>query len=384
MATKSPKTPKGPLLAEASIESLEPDKLEFDRANPRLAGYGITPDTKDGEIISILWEEMAVDEVAMSIAASGYWPHEPLIVVEEKGKWVVIEGNRRLAAIKALLDPKIASKVGCNVTPSSTARKTLERLPIIKTTREDSWRYLGFRHVNGPARWGSYAKAEYIRKVHIEYKIPLPDIAEQIGDRHKTVQRLYRSLTVLKQAEQAKVYSLEDRQKKNLPFSHLYTALEYDGFRSYLGLSDEPEDAAAPVPKRKLADLGRVLVWLFGSKREKAQPLVVSQNPDLRNLDKALRSEDARRALMRGSSLADAVVLADPAKDRLRIALLDSKSLLQTATGLAPLGYDGEEDLLRISGTVAQLADKLYELLETRHVASKTRNSGPKSRLTDA
>ena len=154
----------------AVIEKIKAIDLTFDRANPRLVGYGIQPATSEEEVIKTLWVEMAVDEVAMSIAASGFWPHEPLIVVHEDGKWVVIEGNRRLAAVRVLTNTSLAADLGTNLGAnlSAAVRATLEELPVIKSTREDSWQYMGFRHVNGPARWGSYAKAEYVRKVRSE------------------------------------------------------------------------------------------------------------------------------------------------------------------------------------------------------------------------
>ena len=370
---------------QAAIEWIPVDQLHFDRSNPRLAGYGIRPNTGEDEIINTLWAEMAVDEVAMSVAASGFWAQEPLIVSSEKNKWVVIEGNRRLAAVKALVDSNIAKRVGTDLGKNLTkeVKATLETLPVIKTTREDSWRYLGFRHVNGPARWGSYAKAEYIRKVHDEYNVSLPDIAQQIGDRHKTVQRLYRALMVLDQAVREKVYSLDDREKKNLPFSHLYTGLDYDGFQKFLSLRSESDESDKPVPEKKLKELGQLMIWLFGSKKDNKPSIIRSQNPDLRNLDKVLRSEEARRALLRGSSLDDAVIMADPPKERLRSALLDSKNLLQTARGLVSEAYEGEEDILRTAGSVADLADKLYKDM-SEYEPPKAKSAKIKSRLTDA
>src|ERR1051325_6806145 len=200
----------------AVIEKIKTADLTFDRANPRLVGYGIQPTTSEEEVIKTLWVEMAVDEVAMSIAASGFWPHEPLIVVNEDGKWIVIEGNRRLAAVRALTNADLAADLGTRLGAnlSEAVRTTLEELPVIKSTREESWQYMGFRHVNGPARWGSYAKAEYVRKVRSEYNVPLAEIARTIGDRHRTVQRLYRALMVLDQAGAAGVYSIDDRTKK--------------------------------------------------------------------------------------------------------------------------------------------------------------------------
>ena len=139
---------------------LKVDNLHFDHDNPRLAEYGIKPATKESEILRILWEAMDVLELVQSIAASGYFHHEPLIVAKEKGKNIVIEGNRRLAALKVLLTPSIAKEYGWELPKLSEAnRKKLEEVPVIFSNREDSWRYLGFKHVNGPAKWTSFCIA---------------------------------------------------------------------------------------------------------------------------------------------------------------------------------------------------------------------------------
>ena len=372
-----------PIIQSAKIEQLSVGELNFDRQNPRLVGYGIRPATSDEEVIKTLWQEMAVDEVAMSMVASGFWPQEPLIVTEEAGKWVVIEGNRRLAAVRALLDPKLAQLVGTpfgrGIKPEVLA--TFQNLPVIKSSREESWRYLGFRHVNGPARWTSYAKAEYIRFVHEEYKIPLEEIARQIGDRHRTVRRLFRALMVLKQANRVKVFSMEDRAAKDFYFSHLYTALDYEGFQEFLKLRSEDDESETPVPTQRQAQLGQVLGWLYGNKKEGRPAIIVKQNPDVGRLDKVLRSEESRRALERGTSLNDAWILSDPPNDRLRAHLLDAKNRLQSALGVVDEGFSGEEDIVRTAGTVATLADKVYGELESKFQAAKT--GGNKGRMTD-
>ena len=48
-------------------------------------------------------EMMDMRELVMSITASGFFLHEPLIVVQEGGKNVAIEGNRHIATVKPLL-----------------------------------------------------------------------------------------------------------------------------------------------------------------------------------------------------------------------------------------------------------------------------------------
>ena len=53
-----------------------------------------------------LMRDWALDELATSFLESGFWPHEALLVVKEEiygeNQLVVVEGNRRLAALKYL------------------------------------------------------------------------------------------------------------------------------------------------------------------------------------------------------------------------------------------------------------------------------------------
>lgn len=44
-------------------------------------------------------------EIAESIATRGFFPNEPLLAIKEDGRTIVIEGNRRLAALKTLREP---------------------------------------------------------------------------------------------------------------------------------------------------------------------------------------------------------------------------------------------------------------------------------------
>ncbi|MEI6783100.1 MAG: hypothetical protein WCQ21_19510, partial [Verrucomicrobiota bacterium] len=229
----------------------------------------------------------------------------------------------------------------------------------------------GFKHVNGPAKWTSYAKAEYIAEVHRSYRVSLADIANQIGDRHRTVQRLYRGLMVIDQAERAKVYDREDRFRQRLAFSHLYTGLDYDGISAFLSLKEEDEETENPVPKNKLKELGELCVWLYGSKKEKIPPVVESQNPDLRRLNAVLTSREAIAALRAGTDLAKAFEISRPATTVFEEALLGAKRDLTTARAHLTTGYDKSEALLRIAGSIAEMADDIYKEMERKRNPDK-------------
>ena len=90
----------------SQFDFLKVDNLYFDYKNPRLVEFEeINKQSTDQEVIEVLWDAMDVKELILSISNSGYFKNDPLIVCEEEGKNIVIEGNRRLAAVKILLNP---------------------------------------------------------------------------------------------------------------------------------------------------------------------------------------------------------------------------------------------------------------------------------------
>jgi hypothetical protein len=365
-------------MSALEISTRKTSELHFDRANPRLAEYGITAKTPEDEILTVLWKVMDVQEIVQSIAASGFFAHEPLMIVREHNQDVVIEGNRRLAAVKVLLHHRLVAKNNWDVPNlSEKAKERLKELPIIVSTRKDTWRYLGFKHVNGPAKWSSFAKAKYIAEVHRTFKVLLVDIAEQIGDRHNTVQRLYRGLMVIEQAEKLKVFDRENRYNTKFAFSHLYTGLDYDGITDFLKIKPEDEETNQPVPNARKKQLGEVLSWMYGSKKDNKPPVVESQNPHLRQLNEALKSTEAVGALRAGANIDTAFQLSRPPEVVFEEALLAGKRELSTAQASITDGYSGSEELLRVAGSVVKMAEDLYSSMELKRSPKK------RARLTE-
>jgi hypothetical protein len=76
------------------IEPADPSTLHFDLHNPRMAD--LVFETED-QVIQHLIEQYDVEQLVLSILTAGWLDYEPLIV--EDGTQMVIEGNRRLAAL---------------------------------------------------------------------------------------------------------------------------------------------------------------------------------------------------------------------------------------------------------------------------------------------
>lgn len=345
--------------------------LRFDADNPRIAAEGAG--TSESAILRTLWRDYAVDEVALSIAANGYFQHEPIFATKDG---VVIEGNRRLAAVKLLRSKEAREAVGATDLPklSGVDLGKLDKLPVIRCTRENLWQYIGFKHINGPQAWKAEAKATYIAWVHDTMNISLDVIARTIGDQHQTVVRLYHAKRVLCQAEEAGVFSVDDRYKQHFSFSHLYTGLGYTGIQEFLGLVGVDLTRQKPVPRRHLTELRDLLVWLYGSKSRKKAPLVKSQNPDLRVLDAVIQTPQGVVALRRGLPLSLAADVSKGDAALFREALQQAKLGLRGALGTLVTGFKGEADLLLTAEELSELAEKLYkDMLEERRPARRAR-----------
>lgn len=344
-------------------QSVLTGELHFDHRNPRLF---LEQDLTEQELILRLWRDFAVDEVALSIAHNGYFPHEPLFAATEDERLVVIEGNRRLAAVRILIDDELRQQLRATDLPdiSQRRREELKKLPVIKCQRSEVWQYIGFKHVNGPQPWQSYAKAKYVAWVHNELGTPLSEIAIMIGDRHATVRRLYRGLMVLNQAENSGVFNRDDRWKNHFSFSHLYTGLDYSEIQDFLGIDNDSSFIANPIPKDKVNNLGELCKWLYGRKSTGTEQLVRSQNPDLRNLAKAIGHEGSLAALRTGLPLNVAVDISIGDEKLFKGHLVEARYRLQEARGKQLTGDTGDTDLLRAANDILDLADRLVMEME--------------------
>ena len=365
------------------------DQLLLDVHNPRLASATDEESllTQD-EIVRRLWEEMAVDEVAISIAANGYYQEERLLVTPDtthlsdtRPRFVVVEGNRRLAAVRLLLDDQLRKKVRATDLPQidDTRRAELQELPVsVYTDRRKLWSYLGFRHINGTKPWDAFSKAKYVADVHEQYGVPLQEIARHIGDQHSTVRRLYQGLKILEQAESQAGFNVEDRARGRFSFSHLYTAIQQPEFQKFLGVTPDRLQHQNPVPKSKLAELSQLMIWLYGRKSTNTPPVVRTQNPDLNTLRDVISRPSSLSALRSGYSLDSAREIGTGDARRFIDALTRANEELRHAKGTVTTGYQGDREAIEIIGNIVALAQSIQSEMET--IAEHRTSRGVRSR----
>ena len=350
-------------------KSVPPDQLRFDFNNPRLTDEVGSPPSTEDAMIDFFQRSADLDELLRSIAENGYLPFDDIVVVEiEPDVYRVLEGNRRLAAIRVYRQPEIAERLKIEL-PTITAEKraTLNLIPVkVVASEADARAYIGFKHINGPHKWDALSKAKYAMR-WIAQGGNVLEIARAFGDTHNTVARQLNGLYVLEQAKHSG-FKVEDTYRSRFAFSHLYTALSQAGFREYLGLGDKRVDTVLgpnPVSADKLEALSRVMKWLYGSQSEKTPPVIRKQNPDLGMLNRVLGKAQARNILETKGDLDRAYDAVEPRSKRFVAALIQANDYAEGALGLVS-DYDGSDEsiretsssLVRTSKTIEQVVRK--------------------------
>jgi hypothetical protein len=258
--------------------------LYLDPNNPRLGRHNIEKKLVQEDILEIM-KDWTLEELAVSFLESGFWPQEALIVVREpvpgkKGPvLVVVEGNRRLAALKMMARTRAKE----NGVPErwlelikgykDDAFDRLREIPyILKESRKEVRAYIGYRHVTGIKEWPPAEKAEYIAQLIEDEKLTYEQVRKRIGSKVPTVRQNYISYRLLLQMENKSdkidVSRVEGR------FSVLYLSLRTRGVQTYLDIDIEadPRTAKTPVPPGKLKQLENFARWLFGA--EDQEPII--------------------------------------------------------------------------------------------------------------
>ncbi|MFK0082755.1 ParB N-terminal domain-containing protein [Glutamicibacter sp. NPDC090743] len=348
---------------EMILQEIPLDELVLDRRNPRLPDVDM-PDQDTA--LETLAQNADLGELVDSISNAGWINFEPLIVTIEGGENVVIEGNRRLAALKIIRDRRLQELVGVYPPKQIHAEAQPEKLHVnLVASREAAREFIGFKHINGAFRWDSYAKAKFAH----EWYTASPDlnmISKKLGDSHSTVSRLINAYSVLHQAEHSG-FDRHEIEKKNLHFSHLYTALPAPSVRKFLGIDEVSAKEVlteAPIPADHTENLVQLMTWLYGQGRQAA--VVRTQNPDLGKLVKILGDSRATSALNQENDLSYAFTMVIDRSDVFSKSILRLRKSAKEALDAVP-GYDGSSDSYQNMQDIADTIDVLGAQVSRRY-----------------
>jgi len=331
------------------VQFLNIETLSFDPENPRLPSR-VTP-TDEAEVLDFMITRANVIELMGSISSQGFFPGEPLLVVPDphnQDNNLVVEGNRRLAAVKLLLSPDSAPSRQRAIQQISDeteeqVKNDLYELPVLVFDRRDEiLSYLGYRHITGIQTWGPLAKAEYLDQLLVKKERELQDsntengeissrhldilLAKEIGSRSNHVGQLLSSLAVYRQIKVQDFFGIDNLNEETLDFGVLYTAIGYAGIHQFIGLEGRRDRNLENLNIEHLANLTK---WLFQQSDDGRT--VLGESRDLDKLDFIVQNEQATQRLRDGHSLEAAYTQSQGPSDTFLSSLKQISIDLNTA-----------------------------------------------------
>jgi hypothetical protein len=287
-----------------------PDDLLFDSSNPRFGGD--LGSKTQGEIQDFIFgKPHYASELVDSLLENGFIDYEPLVVRKNGNKFIVVEGNRRLAAVKHILS---------NPERFSGKIEDLKSLPVLifpdKPDPEQASEmsvYLGVRHLFGFREWPPRSKARFLDE-RIISKETLNQVIRELGVSKQEIRRLLIPYRLLKDA------SLQLPPDED--FWVLGESLGRTGVKDFLQLDVDSD--TLQIRKANKGNLKMLLNDLYGEVvpgkrfvRDRASARVTDTR-DLSRYSKVLSSPEARKVIRSGGSLEQAALYVDTTQESVK------------------------------------------------------------------
>lgn len=238
-------------------KSIAVASLLLDSKNPRLGEHAAGASPHD--LIQMLFEHDKVLEVAESIAKRGFFPNEPLLAIREGKSYVVVEGNRRLAALKALREPSLLDgATGRKVERLARIMQSTEAISkvpvIVAPDRRATDRQIAGKHVGTPVLpWQAENRATFIlEKLADGYD--QVELSEELGFSAADIQGARQTKAI---ADIARALELapEIKEKLENPRSKIFSTLgrifESTVGRAYLMVEPDAENGIRGVTTKE-------------------------------------------------------------------------------------------------------------------------------------
>ena len=358
-------------MANQQVQMIDTAILEFDPENPRF--YRLNDSHSIEAVVEEMLDDESVQDLMLSIGQKGYFEGEPLLVVRKPGgHFTVVEGNRRLAAVKLLnkqILPPARRKNSIAEILEEVVVTAPKKLPcLIYGSRREVLRYLGYRHITGIKEWDSLSKAKYLFELREEFYEALPEaeqlrsLARDIGSRSDYVGQLLTALALYIRAEEKKFFKLPI-DADSIESSYITTALNYKSICTWLGLEGKND---IQMPNLVEKNLKRAFAWMFA--KDQQGRTILGESRNLKEMAAIVGSADAIEVLERTSNLSEAYLYTDGPESALNQALeLANERLLvvwNMLPGTKPLTRQHLDQADTLFGVSKDVRSYLREKLE--------------------
>ena len=190
-----------------------------------------------------LINDLFINEKAMqvleSIARNGFFPDEVPVVIKDNGKYFTIEGNRRIAALKALARPELVPSKESEIKELAKLAKPhiTELEVIIAPDRESVQHFLASKHTQSTRRPWRPLRQAYFYKAELEGGKSVEDLRKEYPG--VDVQKFLRLINVHRIAKSLEYDSVQIGKRvhneRAFPATTIERLYEDKKVRSFLG-----------------------------------------------------------------------------------------------------------------------------------------------------
>ncbi len=247
-------------------------------------------------------EKEKLGELRESIVKNGFLEMDRIVVRKLKSDetedlYLVVEGNRRTAALKGLVEDYIEGKIDI---PNKIFKKSKSlNVVCIEGTDEELKEFsaglMGVRHVSGPKRWSGYQSARLIDERHRAGNT-FEQIGALLGISDVEAERRFRNFRAFEQLKKDEEYGDRILQKHYALLSEFLSPSR--GAREWLGWEENVEADVYEFTNKK--ELHRVYSAITAKGGNKAEVTNVTK---AREFISAVESKERLSLLMEGERL---------------------------------------------------------------------------------
>lgn len=237
-------------------EILSVDDLYLDPNNPRfwseqtrntgsIADPKVPDATNQTRALESIKANHGLEELRNSILRNGFLPLDRIVVRElegAEGKFIVIEGNRRLAALKWLregIDQGTISEKGISDEYLKSLKDKTDSIEVLvyegDRNKDIAWILQGIRHIGGIREWMPAQQGKLVADQIDKEGLSLTEAGQRFGLSAQAVGRRYRSYKALEQMRQDDEFQ---GKAENKYYSLFEEAIRNKDVKKWLGWDD--------------------------------------------------------------------------------------------------------------------------------------------------
>jgi len=290
---------------KCELKEIEYSDLKLNLSSPRLPKS--IQEKDEAVVMEFMLLEAATLHLMMAIGQNDFFGGEPLLVVEdnvEQDKYIVVEGNRRLTAVKLLSKPELANmkKESIKQIIQEAIYKPKKIPCLVFKDEKYILKHLGFKHITGGKSWRILEKARYLYKLKQKefpttpFREACRKLAKIIGTSRNYVQRIVIGYDMFLKIEKANFYGISNLNDTTFNFNCIIGSLTYNKIIEFLGINFQQEN---PLEHLKHSHLKKWTHWFFEKNADHTTRLI-GDSHDLNMLNKLLENPEAFKVFNRG------------------------------------------------------------------------------------